>query len=158
MAEALGIDGKIVMEAARSFKGLSHRMEFIRSLDGVDYINDSKSTNAGSLYKALVGMQGSVVLIAGGRDKHGDYGHLNGLIREKVSTMIVIGEAKDRLKQAFEGVTKVVCAESLEEAVALAREEASGETVLFSPACSSFDMFLDFKERGKIFKELVEAL
>jgi UDP-N-acetylmuramoylalanine--D-glutamate ligase len=102
-------------------------------------------------------MQGSVVLIAGGRDKHGDYGLLNYLIREKVQAMIVIGEAKDRLKQAFEGATKVVCAGSLEEAVALAKQE-TGSTVLFSPACSSFDMFRDFKERGEIFKELVEAL
>lgn len=158
VAEALGIDNEVVIKAARSFKGLPHRMEFVRSMGGVDYINDSKSTNAGSLYKALVGMQSPVVLIAGGRDKHGDYGFLKGLVGEKVSAMVVIGESKERLKEAFGDETKVVCAETLEDAVGLARDEAGKGTVLFSPACSSFDMFRNFEERGERFKELVEAL
>jgi UDP-N-acetylmuramoylalanine--D-glutamate ligase len=158
IAEAMGIDNEVAVKAARSFKGLAHRMEFVKNIDGVDYINDSKSTNAGSLYKALVGMQGAVVLIAGGRDKGGDYCFLKGLVREKVQLMLVIGEAKERLQEAFGSETKVVCAASLEQAVGLAKQEASKGTVLFSPACSSFDMFRNFRERGAIFKELVEAL
>jgi len=165
VGEALGIDGELVIRVAKGFKGLSHRTEFVRELDGVSYVDDSKSTNAGSLYKALVGMKGPVVLIAGGRDKGGDYKFLRELVGAKVVLMIVIGESKERLKAVFGGVTKVASAASLEEAVDLARgavaagnEEVKGATVLFSPACSSFDMFKNFEERGERFKELVEAL
>ncbi|VAV83265.1 UDP-N-acetylmuramoylalanine--D-glutamate ligase [hydrothermal vent metagenome] len=164
-AESLGIDGELVMRVARRFKGLPHRAEFVREIRGVSYINDSKSTNAGSLYKALVGLPAPVVLIAGGRDKHGDYGFLRELISAKVTAMIVIGEAKERLREAFGDLTEVIEAPGLEEAVGLASGAAApqgaakkGATVLFSPACSSFDMFRNFEERGDKFKELVEAL
>ncbi len=159
MAEALGIDGELVMRVARGFKGLSHRAEFVRELGGVRYINDSKSTNAGSLYKALIGLAPPVVLIAGGRDKHGDYGFLKELVGARVSVMITIGEASARLQEAFGEVTQVVVASGLEEAVGIARKVAvEGATVLFSPACSSFDMFSNYEERGERFMELVEAL
>ncbi|VAW36039.1 UDP-N-acetylmuramoylalanine--D-glutamate ligase [hydrothermal vent metagenome] len=162
-AESLGIDGELVMRVAGSFKGLPHRAEFVREVCGVSYINDSKSTNAGSLYKALAGLSAPVVLIAGGRDKHGDYGFLRELVGSRVAAMIVLGEAKERLKEAFGGLTEVSEASSLEEAVRFAAAAAKGAamkkaTVLFSPACSSFDMFRNFEERGERFKELVEAL
>jgi len=158
MAEALGIDGELVMRVVRGFKGLSHRAEFVRELGGVRYINDSKSTNVGSLYKVLIGLTTPVVLIAGGRDKHGDYGVLKELIGARVSVMIVIGEAKGRLEEAFCGVTQVIATGDLEEAVAVARKVATQGTVLFSPACSSFDMFRNYEERGERFRALVEAL
>ncbi len=159
MAEALGIEGELVMRVARGFKGLAHRAEFVRELGGARYINDSKSTNAGSLYKALIGLPAPVVLIAGGRDKHGDYGFLKELVGRRVSVMITIGEAGGRLRDAFGEVTQVVAAGDLEEAVEIARKMAvEGATVLFSPACSSFDMFRNYEERGERFRELVEAL
>ncbi len=159
MAEALDIDGELVMCVARGFKGLRHRAEFVRELGGVSYMNDSKSTNAGSLFKALVGLATPVVLIAGGRDKHGNYDFLKELVGARVSVMIVIGEASGRLQEAFAEVTQVVVAGNLDEAVGIARKVATqGATVLFSPACSSFDMFRNYEERGERFRALVEAL
>lgn len=154
-----GVPREVIMRTFVAFKGLAHRMELVRVLDGVTYIDDSKGTNIGALAMALKGTETPVVLIAGGRDKGGDYGVLSDLVKEKVRLLVLIGEARFRIKDALGALTETVMASSLEEAVRAARERAAeGDTVLLSPACSSFDMFKSYKERGDLFKALVEAL
>ncbi|MBI3753339.1 MAG: UDP-N-acetylmuramoyl-L-alanine--D-glutamate ligase [Deltaproteobacteria bacterium] len=158
-AKACGIPGDVILKTIEGFKGLSHRMEFIRKVNGVSYYNDSKGTNVGALQKSLEGMDSPVILIAGGKDKGGDYRILNGLIQKKVKRLILLGEAKNKIRDAFKGLTDIVMVESLKEAVTAARNKANkGDVVLLSPACSSFDMFKNYKERGEIFRRLVEAL
>ncbi len=158
-ARSLGISKDSVLEVMKTFTGLPHRMEFVREVDGVSYFNDSKSTNIGSLKKALEGQVDSLVLIAGGRDKGGDYKDLRDVVSEKVSELILIGEAGDKIEAALGDVVKVTRAETLEEAINFAKEAStSGGTVLLSPACSSFDIFKGFEERGEEFKRRVEAL
>ncbi|MBI5561061.1 MAG: UDP-N-acetylmuramoyl-L-alanine--D-glutamate ligase [Deltaproteobacteria bacterium] len=160
-ASVAGIEKETLCDTVKNFRGLPHRMEFVREFSGVRYFNDSKSTNGGSLFKALegIGKGKRVILIAGGKDKGGDYGFLREIAGEKVKLLIVIGEAKKRLKDALEGVAGAMEAEGLKEAVTLAGSMAQpGDVVLFSPACSSFDMFRNFEERGEAFKKLVEGL
>lgn len=156
-----GVERDVISAAIRGFRGLPHRMEFVREVEGVEYLNDSKSTNAGSLYKALEGMEGErrVVLIAGGKDKGGDYGFLRDIVEKKVKFLVVMGEARGRLKEALKGAVEAEEAGGLAEALTAAHKRAAaGDVVLFSPACSSFDMFRNFEERGEVFKRLVEGL
>ncbi len=154
-----GVSREDVIRGLRNFKGLRHRMEFVREIGGVRYINDSKGTNTGALLMALRSAKAPVVLIAGGRDKHGDYGILLAEAAQKVKLLIALGEAGPRLARAFSGIVTVKTASSMEEAVRIAADEAvAGDTVLLCPACSSFDMFRDFKERGERFTSLVRAL
>lgn len=158
-ARLAGVTASGITKTLASFEGLAHRMEFVREFDGVAYIDDSKGTNIGALQMALRGLGGNVILIAGGRDKGGDYAALSGLVRDKVKLMVIIGEARFKIKDALGGLTETVMADSLEEAVKVARGRAvRGDTVLLCPACSSFDMFKSYKERGERFKELVRAL
>jgi UDP-N-acetylmuramoylalanine--D-glutamate ligase len=158
-ARLMGVAREAIMKTLSSFDGLGHRMETVRVLDGVTYIDDSKGTNTGALMMALKGTPAPVILIAGGKDKGGDYGRLAGLVREKVKLLVLIGSARLKIKDALGGLIETVLADSLEEAVKTARERASaGDTVLLCPACSSFDMFRDYKERGERFKATVEAL
>ena len=141
------------------FPGIEHRLEWVRRLDGVSYFNDSKGTNVGSVVKSLKSFEEPVILIAGGKDKGGDYGPLKELIAERVKGMALIGEAKDRMFAALGGLTESAKLGSLEEAVRWARSKARpGEIVLLSPACSSYDMFANYQERGNRFKEIVNAL
>ena len=141
------------------FAGLPHRMEFVREVNGVSWYEDSKGTNVGSVVKSLESFDPPVTLIAGGKDKGGDYAPLAGLVKERVSHLILIGEAKERINLELGALTDTRLAETLEEAVELAHQLASpGGVVLFSPACSSFDMFKNYEERGERFKSLVRAL
>ncbi|HEY5973471.1 MAG TPA: UDP-N-acetylmuramoyl-L-alanine--D-glutamate ligase, partial [Geobacteraceae bacterium] len=154
----LGADPARVQAAVTGFRGLPHRMEFVREVDGVGYYEDSKATNVGSVEKALASFT-DITLIAGGKDKGGSYAPLVDLVRERVRHLVLIGEAKERLAAELAGLTDTRMAGSLEEAVGLAaRLTAPGGTVLFSPACSSFDMFRDYEERAERFKALVRAL
>lgn len=156
---AFGISKDIIVKTLAGFKGLSHRMEFVRELEGVSYVDDSKGTNIGALAMALKGTGTPVVLIAGGRDKGGDYKALEPLVREKVKAMVLIGEARFKMNESLGGLTDTVMAGSLEGAVNIARSKAApGDTVLLCPACSSFDMFKSYKERGERFKAIVQAL
>ncbi len=158
-ARLSGVARSVIIKTLESFTGLPHRMEFVRELNGVVYVDDSKGTNIGSLDMALQGINGKVVLIAGGRDKGGDYGTLTKAVKSKVKFMVLIGEARFKMKDALGRLTDTVLANSLEEAVGAARAKAeSGDTVLLCPACSSFDMFKDYKERGDEFKRLVRML
>lgn len=158
-AAALGIEESVARKAISGFSGVEHRQEFVCSLDGVEWINDSKATNVNALLQALDAVPGSIVLIAGGRDKGNDYTVLFDVVRRKVVTVIAIGEAREKILQVFEGITRTAGADTLDDAVALARESAEkGQTVLFSPGCASFDMFENFEERGRLFKRSILAL
>ncbi len=154
-----GVPPETVWRAASAFAGLPHRMAEVRVLDGVAWYNDSKGTNVGSVLKSLAGLQFPVTLIAGGKDKGGDYLPLVEPVREKVAHLLLIGEAAGKMAGIFSDATDVVRAASLEEAVAVARDlTPEGGAVLFSPGCSSFDMFRSYEERGEAFSRAVLAL
>ncbi len=158
-ASALGFEDDAVREGVTRFEGLEHRFEHVADLDGVRYVNDSKATNVDAVRVALEAVDGPVVLIAGGRDKGGDFAALGSLVRAKVELMLVIGEASGMLTRVFSPVTRVRAAGSLDDAVRAAAAEArAGTTVLLSPGCASFDMFADFEDRGKAFKRAVLGL
>ena len=151
---------EIIAERLRAFKGVAHRMEPVATIDGVLYVNDSKGTNPDSTEKAL-GSYGErpIVLIAGGRNKGSDMAVLVPLMRAHCRGVVLDGEATGDFIDAFArtGYTDYVCADSFEDAVAKAREMAqSGDVVLLSPACASWDMFDNFEQRGDLFKELVK--
>ncbi len=158
-ARVFGCSKRAVQDVLNRFKGLEHRLEFVREIGGVRFYDDSKGTNVGSVVKSLQSFSEPVILIAGGKDKNGDLNPLKELVQKRVKHLILLGEAKDRMTRELGGLTDTVMAESLEEAVSLARQRAKGgEVVLLSPACSSFDMFKDYKERGRVFKEAVFKL
>lgn len=156
----MGQQPEIIAERLRAFKGVAHRMEPVATIDGVLYVNDSKGTNPDSTEKALGSYGGRpIVLIAGGRNKGSDMAVLVPLMRAHCRGVVLVGEATGDFIDAFKrtGYTDYVCADSFEDAVAKAREMAqSGDVVLLSPACASWDMFDNFEQRGDLFKELVK--
>ena len=155
----LRCDGDCAFQAVSRFKGLPHRMEFVEEIGGVAWYEDSKGTNVGSVVKSLESFDANITLIAGGKDKGGSYGPLAPLVAGRVSHLILIGEARFRMNDALGALTDTHLVGSLEEAVALASSLTTpGGTVLFSPACSSFDMFKDYEERAERFKTLVRSL
>jgi UDP-N-acetylmuramoylalanine--D-glutamate ligase len=159
MALLAGCPVETVRKSLREFPGLEHRLELIRELDGVKYINDSKGTNVGAVIKSIESFDVPVILIAGGRDKAGDFIALKNLAGEKVKVVVLIGEAAVKIEHALRDVTKTVMAGDLKEAVKIARASAKeGDVVLLSPACASFDMFQDFEDRGTQFKAIVMEL
>ncbi len=159
VAGALRIGNESVRLALREFGGVEHRQELVMARNGAGWINDSKATNINAMRQALEAVPGQVVLIAGGRDKGNDYTSILPLVQQKVAMLIALGESKAKIVSAFAGVVPVQPASSLQEAVTLAHEVASqGYTVLFSPGCSSFDMFENFEDRGRRFKECVHQL
>lgn len=154
-----GVAPRAIEAALAEFAGLPHRMEFVAERAGVTYIDDSKGTNVASVIEALAAVRAPIILIAGGMDKGGDYGPLRGPLGEKVRRLILIGAARDTMRAALEGATEIELVQTLGEAVRRAAAAASrGDTVLLSPACSSFDQFKNYAERGRIFQELVRAL
>ena len=158
-SRAAGVSPEAIREGLVQFGGVEHRQEFAGSACGLEWINDSKATNVNAMRQALQAVPAGMVLIAGGRDKGNDYGSVAGLVKEKVACLIAIGESQEKLAKAFEGIVRVVRAGSLREAVAQAAKAGTpGSAVLFSPACSSFDMFRDFEDRGEQFKQLVREL
>ncbi len=158
-ARAFDIEPKVIQYSIDTFDGLPHRMEVIETKNGVTYCNDSKSTNCGSLLRSLEAMSKPIILIAGGKDKGGDYGVLKHVIGEKVRLLILIGEASNKMKKSLKGTVETVLADTLEVAMEYASSNGmAGDTVLLSPGCSSFDMFSNFEERGDEFRRLVKAL
>jgi len=154
-----GADVRSVAAVLRTFPGLEHRLEFVRTKDGVSYMNDSKGTNVGAVIKSVEGFTQPVILIAGGLDKGSDFSPLYDLFKRKVKLLILIGKAADKMAKALGRATETVLAPSLREAVRLASTRAGhGDVVLLSPACASFDMFKDFEDRGRQFKEAVKEL
>jgi len=142
-----------------SFVGLEHRLEWVCSKDGVDFINDSKGTNVGSAYKSLNTFDRPIILIAGGKDKNADFSSLKKIMKKKVKHLILIGETRPKFRSLLNGSFGYEESDSLEDAVHKAKEKADkGDVVLLSPACASFDMFTDYIDRGNQFKSIVKNL
>jgi UDP-N-acetylmuramoylalanine--D-glutamate ligase len=163
LASAAGIELKHQLSVLQTFTGLPHRCQWVRTLEEVEWINDSKGTNIGAAISAIFGigssMQGKIILIAGGIGKGADFTELRNSIAEYVRAVILIGEDANKIEQALKNTVPLIRASSLEKAVDLARLEAiPGDTVLLSPACASFDMFHDFNHRGEVFTQLVNQL
>ncbi len=156
---AAGIDDVSVANGITSFTGLPHRLEFVRELDGVGYYNDSKATTAESIDCALKAFTAGVHLIAGGRDKGCDFAGISESVKRHAASVILIGEATDRIELLWKGLTEIHRAASLEEAVSIAKKSASrGQSVVMSPGCSSFDMFKSYEHRGEVFRDAVRKL
>jgi UDP-N-acetylmuramoylalanine--D-glutamate ligase len=154
-----GVSPASLRATLRNFKGVEHRLEFVREVQGVRYYNDSKATNVDSVWYALQSFASPIVLLIGGRDKGNDYSHLHQLVQERVKAVVAIGESADKVAAAFNGMAVIKKASSMEEAVSTARFVADvGDVVLLSPACASFDWFENYEHRGRVFKELVNAL
>lgn len=153
-----GCPDKAVKDVLKRFSGLEHRLEFVKEINGVSFINDSKGTNVGAVAKSLEGLE-KVLLIMGGLDKGSDFSVLRDLIERKVKLLILLGEAKEKIERAAGDAVETVKVNSLREAVEVSMANASeGDVVLLSPGCASFDMFTDFEERGRKFKEAVKEL
>lgn len=159
-ARAAEIKNEAIRESLRSFMGVEHRLEVVKKVDGVKYVNDSKATNVNAVWFALDSFNVPITLILGGRDKGNDYSEIVDQIKEKVHTIIAIGESQDRIEQQLgDVVPNFVKAENMMKAVRAAKKVAKrGEVVLLSPACASFDMFDDYEHRGKVFKDEVYKL
>ena len=159
-AKAAGISNSVIREALKSFQPIEHRLEPVRELDGVLYINDSKATNVDSAWYALDCQSRPIIWIVGGTDKGNDYSVLRELVKDKVKAIVCLGVDNAKIHAAFEDLTKTICdTTSAEEAVKRARELAEkGDVVLLSPCCASFDLFKNYEDRGEQFKEAVRNL
>ena len=158
VALASGCPADAVRDVLMDFPGLEHRLEFVCEIDGVSFINDSKGTNIGAVIKSLESFE-NIILIMGGRDKAGDFTVLRDLIAKRVKTLVLIGEAKEKIAKAAEGAADMVFAADINDAVEKSMSKArKGDVVLLSPGCASFDMFLNFEDRGRKFKEAVKQI
>jgi UDP-N-acetylmuramoylalanine--D-glutamate ligase len=156
---ARGLSFTQMVPAIRDYEPRPHRCEFVRELDGVEYVNDSKATNLDAVEKALAAQTKPVVLIAGGKDKGFTFDSLRSLVKDKVRSAVLIGEMAESITRSWDGAVKSEIASSLANAVERARSLASaGDVVLFSPGTSSFDMFKSYADRGDQFRKLVQTL
>ncbi len=156
-----GVPVEIIVETVKEFKGVEHRIEFVRDKDGVVFYNDSKGTNTDSSVKALEAMSKPTILIAGGYDKNSEYDEFIEAFGDKVKLLVLIGVTADKIQATAlkHGFDKIIKARTLEEAVSICHENAvSGDVVLLSPACASWDMFKNYEERGNLFKKYVNML
>ena len=159
MSEALQLDQSACLNALREFAGLPHRSEWIADVKGVRYIEDSKGTNVGATLAAVNGMQGPLIVIAGGQGKGQDFAPLAGSFRGKVRHVVLLGQDAAQLDSVLREVCSTERVESMQQAVqAAARIAQAGDTVLLSPACASLDMFRDYAHRGAVFAEAVRGL
>jgi len=159
VASILGIKNDLCLKVFREFKGIEHRLEYVTEINNITFINDSKSTTVESTIWAFENISQPIVLIAGGRHKGIDYSIISDLIRKKTREVILIGEAREKIRSALTGAPSINESATLKEAVALAFSKAkSGDCVLLSPMCSSFDMFANYEERGEVFKKAVYDL
>lgn len=157
-AHIYGIDKAITEDVLRTFKGLPHRVEYVRTVGGIAFYNDSKATNVDAAKRAIETTENPVVLIAGGKDKGGSYQAI-AEVADKIRALVVIGEAKEKIIHELGGHIRTYAESSMEDAVRKAHEVAHpGDMVLLSPMCSSFDMFKDYKDRGNAFRRIVESL
>ncbi len=156
---ALGVPPASMSRSIRTFAGLEHRLEKVAVIRGVTFVNDSKATTVNAALKAVQSFKQKIVLILGGRDKGDDFTVLRGLLKRQARRVILIGEAKEKIKAALRGSAPLEEARTMKEAVSLGFQAASrGEVVLLAPACASFDMFRNFEERGRVFKRDVLRL
>jgi UDP-N-acetylmuramoylalanine--D-glutamate ligase len=155
----MGCRPEQISKAVRQFKAVEHRLEYVATVRGVQYFNDSKATNVDATIKALESFPAHIHLILGGKDKGSDYTVLNGLIRERVKRVYTIGAAAGKIESHIQGTSEIVHAETLETAVKRAAASAvEGDVVLLAPACASFDQFNNYEHRGRVFKEIVHGL
>ncbi len=156
VAGALGCQQDPVQKSINEFRPLPHRMEFVLTIRGVNVYNDSKSTTPFATLRAIESLSSPIVLVAGGKDKGVDYGCLKDAVASKVKALVLIGETAEKMRAQLGNLAQTTCAGSLQEAAQSAFElSEAGDTLLFSPGCSSFDMFNSYEERGELFKEIV---
>jgi UDP-N-acetylmuramoylalanine--D-glutamate ligase len=159
MGALAGIEPAAIRQAVKDFKAVEHRLEYVATIRGVQYFNDSKATNVDATIKALESFPGRIHLILGGKDKGSDYTVLNELLRERVKKVYTIGAAAEKIESQIKGVVEIVPAGTLDVAVKKAAETAeTGDIVLLAPACASFDQFQSYEQRGRVFKEAVHQL
>jgi len=155
----LGMPVSRIKEPIKSFQGLEHRLEKVSTVGGVDFYDDSKATNVDATSKSIQSFDRNIILILGGRDKGSDFKELRKPVKEKVKKVILLGEAKEKIKTALRDTVPMETVSSLKEAVRFSYSQAkTGEVVLLAPACTSFDMFQNFEERGEVFKQAVLSL
>jgi len=155
----MGCEPPKIRQAIQNFKAVEHRLEYVATIKGVQYFNDSKATNVDATIKALESFPKNIHLILGGKDKGSDYTVLNDLLRERVKRVYTIGAAAEKIESHIKGAAEVVHAETLENAIRRASAVAEpGDIVLLAPACASFDQFQSYNHRGRVFKEVVQAL
>jgi UDP-N-acetylmuramoylalanine--D-glutamate ligase len=158
-AKLAGVEPAAIAEGVRTFAGVEHRIEYVATISGVEYFNDSKATNVDATLKALDAFPGNVLVILGGKDKGSDYKILRKALRSQARLALLIGSAADKIEAELGGVIPVERAETLARAVELASRRAQpGDTVLLAPACASFDQFENYEHRGRVFKQLVREL
>jgi len=145
-----------IRNAVEEFHSVEHRLEFVATINAVEYYNDSKATNVDATTKAIEAFAGNIHLILGGKDKNSDYSVLNDLLRERVKAVYTIGSAAEKIESQIHGTVPVIAAQTLATAVDKAAMAAMpGDIVLLAPACSSFDQFENYTQRGDAFKKLV---
>jgi UDP-N-acetylmuramoylalanine--D-glutamate ligase len=159
-ARILDIRKEVVRESFADFRNAEHRMEFVNTVHGIDFINDSKATNVNSAWFALESMQKPVIWIVGGVDKGNDYDMLRDLVKEKVKAIVCLGKDNKKIHEAFSDIVNdITDTQSAQEAVLAAYQRGKkGDVVLLSPCCSSFDLFKNYEERGRLFKQAVKSL
>jgi UDP-N-acetylmuramoylalanine--D-glutamate ligase len=158
-ARLAGVTAEIIRQAVEGFQAVEHRLEFVATVNGVEYYNDSKATNVDATAKAIAAFSGGIHLILGGKDKNSDYTQLADLLRARVNAVYTIGAAAAKIESHLRGVVTLYSCETLEKAVNSASAAARpGEVVLLAPACSSFDQFESYEHRGRVFKQLVKQL
>ncbi len=156
-ARLAGAAPEAIRSAIEKFRAVEHRLEFVATINGVEFYNDSKATNVDATARALAAFPSGVHLILGGKDKNSDYSALSGLLRARARAIYTIGSAAAKIEAHLRGVVSIHSCETLEKAVNAAAAAAHpGEVVLLAPACSSFDQFENYEHRGRVFKELVE--
>jgi UDP-N-acetylmuramoylalanine--D-glutamate ligase len=159
VAKTLNLPNKKIRESFKSFKGVEHRIEFVRELNGVEYYNDSKATNVDSVVVALKSFEKPIYLILGGKDKGNNYDQIQDLVKKHVKKIYAIGASAQKVKNYFELIVETEIKNTLQDCVSAANKEADpGTVLLLSPACASFDMFTDYEHRGRVFKEAVNNL
>ena len=161
IAICLGVPVQIIADTIRNFKAVEHRIEYVRTLDGVEYYNDSKGTNPDSTIKAIEAMPKKTILIAGGYDKHSEFDEMIKTFGDTVIELVLLGVTKDKIAAAAraQGFDNICFVDSLKEAVKVSHDDAKeGQIVLLSPACASWDMFKSYEERGRLFKQYVNEL
>jgi len=159
IAKIFELDSEGLKKALKSFQGVEHRLEFVKEIDGIKFINDSKATNVDSVWYALRSFSEPIFLILGGQDKGNDYEKIKQLIIDKVQKIYAIGSSAEKIFNFFQSFVKVEIKDSLEEVASASLSEArEGDVVLLSPACASFDMFDNYEHRGRVFKNAVNNL
>ncbi len=155
----MGVPADKIRQAVRDFKAVEHRLEYVATIKGVEYYDDSKATNVDATIKALESFPANIHLILGGKDKGSDYTVLNDLLRQRVKRVYTIGAAAGKIESHIKGAAEIVHAETLDNAIRRANAGAQpGDIVLLAPACASFDQFQSYNHRGRVFKEVVHAL